>query len=293
MSVSSTEPRGARRRSVLQLVADAGERCTPAERRVAEVVVSDPELVAFGTVAEVAARAGTSGATVVRLAGRLGFDGFPDLQTRVQGELSRRLRPATERIREADDEDVVGRTLQSALHTVHSTLDAVDRQAFDATVRLLSSGRRPVVVICGDEADGIGAHAVTRLSMVRGDVAHLSGSPVRAGRVVGRLASGCTVVALDFSRYDRWLLDAVRAAGDQGATVVALTDSPLSPLASLADHLFVVGADGPGPFDSYVGACALVEALCSGVARRLRASATGDLDRIDRLWRAWGALVED
>jgi len=53
---------------------------TPAERRVAAVVADDPEAVAFGTVADVARRAGTSGATVVRLAAKLGFDGFVELQ---------------------------------------------------------------------------------------------------------------------------------------------------------------------------------------------------------------------
>ena len=49
---------------------------TPAERRVAAVVADDPEAVAFGTVADVARRSGASGATVVRLATKLGFDGF-------------------------------------------------------------------------------------------------------------------------------------------------------------------------------------------------------------------------
>ena len=72
---------------------------TPAERRVAAVVADDPEAVAFGTVADVARRAGTSGATVVRLAAKLGFDGFVDLQAPVREEMARRLRPASERIR--------------------------------------------------------------------------------------------------------------------------------------------------------------------------------------------------
>src|SRR5437879_11950068 len=54
-------------------------RLTPAERRVAAVVADDPEAVAFGTVADVARRAGTSGASVVRLAAKLGFEGFVEL----------------------------------------------------------------------------------------------------------------------------------------------------------------------------------------------------------------------
>ena len=58
-------------------------RLSPAERRVAEVVLEQPELVAFGTVARVADKAGTSGASVLRLAARLGYQGFTDLQAAV------------------------------------------------------------------------------------------------------------------------------------------------------------------------------------------------------------------
>ena len=66
---------------------------SPAERRVAEVVLSDPEAVAFGTVARIAARAGTSGASVVRFATRLGFNGFSGLQAAVQAAIGQQLRP--------------------------------------------------------------------------------------------------------------------------------------------------------------------------------------------------------
>ena len=67
-----------------------GERSnlTPSERRIAEAILADPQLVAFGTVADLAARAGAGAATVVRLANKVGFDGFSGLQHAVQEELS-------------------------------------------------------------------------------------------------------------------------------------------------------------------------------------------------------------
>ncbi|MGH9260639.1 MAG: MurR/RpiR family transcriptional regulator, partial [Acidimicrobiales bacterium] len=96
---------------------------SPAERQVAEVVLRDPEAVAFGTVARVAARAGTSGASVVRLATRLGFPGFSGLQASVQSAIGQQLRPAVERIRAEQGSDVVSRTLQAELDNVQRTLE--------------------------------------------------------------------------------------------------------------------------------------------------------------------------
>ena len=55
---------------------DAGSQLTAAERRVAQVVLARPQLVGFGTVADLAEAASAGAATVVRLAAKLGFDGF-------------------------------------------------------------------------------------------------------------------------------------------------------------------------------------------------------------------------
>ena len=80
---------------------------SPAETRVAAVVLGAPADVAFGTVAALARAAGTGAATVVRFTTKLGYRGFADLRASVRAELSESLRPAAERIREPAAHDVV------------------------------------------------------------------------------------------------------------------------------------------------------------------------------------------
>ena len=77
--------------SVAERIADAAGRLTAAERRVAQTVADDPKIVAFGTVAQLAAHSGTSGPTVLRFASKLGFTGFAELQAAVQEEISNQL----------------------------------------------------------------------------------------------------------------------------------------------------------------------------------------------------------
>src|SRR5262245_3974499 len=119
---------------------------TPAERRIADVVLSHPQAVAFGTVADVARRADTSGATVVRFARKLCYTGFSAWQEEVQDELTHRLRPAAERIRERQPSEVVTNTMSVELDNVQGTLESVDRQAFNNVVIRLSDPKGKVFV---------------------------------------------------------------------------------------------------------------------------------------------------
>ena len=278
---------------------------SPAERRVAEVVLRDPECVAFGTVARVAERAGTSGASVVRLSTRLGYPGYSGLQAAVQRAIGQQLRPAVERIRDmhpasparaaamaGGGRDVLSRTLRAELDNVDRTLSAVGEEAFERAVALLADRGRPVRVVAGDAEAGVGAMLASTLALVREDVVEVGGSDVAVARQLAGTGPETVVVAIDLRRYERWVVEHVTRAVGEGATLVAVTDGPLSPLAALASVSFVVAAEGAGPFDSHVGTLALANALVTGVAGRLRRSATRRLDAVEAAWRGAGALVE-
>jgi DNA-binding MurR/RpiR family transcriptional regulator len=268
------------------------EALSPAERRVAEVVLRDPECVAFGTVARVAERAGTSGASVVRLSTRLGYTGYSDLQASVQGAIGQQLRPAVERIRDERGSDVVSRTLRAELDNVDRTLASVGAEAFEHAVALIADRRRSLRVVAGDAEAGVGAMLATALALVREDVVQVGGSDVAVARQLAGAGPETVLVAIDLRRYERWVVDHVTRAVANGATLVAVTDSPLSPLAAKATVSFTVAAEGAGPFDSHVGTLALANALVTGVAGRLRRSATRRLDAVEGAWRGAGALVE-
>jgi DNA-binding MurR/RpiR family transcriptional regulator len=265
---------------------------TPAERRVADRVLQRPERVAFGTVAELAGQSRAGGATVLRLAAKLGYDGFSDLQTAAQDELSQRLRPAAERIRKPPRGDVLGRVLEQELGNVQRTLDGIERQVYARAVAALSTRNRTVYVLSGEASCGLARHAVLELGMLRDDVCLVDGNEVAVLRQVAAAERGDGCLAIDLRRYDRWVVDSAARLRSRGVRLVALTDSALSPLAEMAEASFSVSAESAGPFDSHVGTLALLNALVAGVADRLRRSATERLDRLEAEWRANGALVQ-
>jgi len=273
-------------------IAQSGATLTPAERRVAEVVLEQPQLVAFGTVADLASAAGSGAATVVRLAAKLGYDGFSSLQASIQHDLAGQLRPAAERIREQGPPSAADTHLRLELENVRSTLGDADGDVVKAVVELLGDLRTSVSVVSGDASRGIAWQVADDLAALRPGVQVIEGNEVRVARQLALLGPGDAVVALDLRRYDRWLVDAVGRARRAGASVVAVSDSVLSPLASLADHTLVVSAAGAGPFDSHVGTLALMNLLVAGAAERLRTSAIDRLGRAEAAWTEHGSLVD-
>ncbi|HRE03696.1 MAG TPA: MurR/RpiR family transcriptional regulator [Ilumatobacteraceae bacterium] len=273
-------------------ITEAGAALTTAERRVAEVVLSRPELVAFGTVAELAEAAKAGAATVVRLAAKLGFDGFTALQAGVQAELSNQLRPAAVRIREARGGVAVQRHLERELDNVQATLLAVSESDLNAAARHLADLSASVLVLSGDASYGVSEQFVGDLSALRPGVELVNSNPVAVARRLAQLSAGDVAVAIDLRRYDRWVVDATRQAKSRGAWVLSLSDSALSPLAGMADVSMVLTAGGVGPFDSHVGTMALLNVLVAAAAELLTPTATDRLDRAEFLWSANGELID-
>jgi DNA-binding MurR/RpiR family transcriptional regulator len=286
---------GLRNRSamvVTERIGRAGPQLTTAERRVAQVVLERPQVVAFGTVADLAAQAKAGAATVVRLAAKLGFDGFSALQASVQHDLSRQLRPAVERIRELDSHQPFEEHHAAVVANVHSTLGGIDRADFDKVVELLADLGRPVLVVAGDAQRGVASQFVYDMAALRPEVVQVWGSEVAVRRQLALSSPSATLIVVDLRRYERWLLQAVDLGRANGHTVVALSDGPLSPLAMAAHHSFTLSARSVSPFESQVGTLALLELLVASVAERLRESATARLEQVDAAWNAAGSLSD-
>jgi DNA-binding MurR/RpiR family transcriptional regulator len=73
-------------------------------------------------------------------------------------------------------------------------------------------------------------------------------------------------VGISIHRYSRDTVRGFRRARTQGATTIALTDNPSSPLAVAADHAFYVETTGVAVLRSLTAFVSLAQALANAVA---------------------------
>lgn len=276
---------------IIESIGEAADRFTAAERRVADAVAEDPKVVAFGTVAALAERSGTSGPTVLRFAARLGFAGFADLQVAVRNEIADQLRPAAERIRQRRSGDLIAGVLAADVDNVRRTLEQIDPDDFASALGLVADRRRQVFVIAGELSGAPGRVLAQQLDLLRADVRLLEGSPPRVSLALAEVTPGDVVFVFDLSRYERWVLDAAARAAQRGGEVIVVSDAGRAGLGDHARLAFAVAARGAGPFDSLTGSMAFVHALVAATAARLRRSATQRLDRFEAAWAERGDLA--
>jgi len=261
------------------LVAAVSSELTPAERRIAEAVLAEPTLLAFGTVSDLAGRVGTSRPTIVRFANKLGFKGYAKLQRHVRKSLSHRLARPSERIRHDDEAALPARVaINGAISSVFDALEGHRLTELAAPIV-----RAEKIWILSGETSQAGAHALqSGLSMVRPGVRSLEEHSI--GTDMSDAGSGDAVVVFDFFRYRRQVVKAAQVFADSGVAVIAITDSPLSPLVELADTWCEIEVPAIGPFDSSVPVVAFAELLVAQVAKSLHGEATNRIDRIETLW---------
>ena len=278
MNTGSLQTRGSDK-STSDLVAAVSSELTPTERRIAEAVLAEPTLLAFGTVSDLAGRVGTSRPSIVRFANKLGFKGYATLQQHVRSALSNRLSRPSERIRSD------GKTAPPARGVINGAISSVLDALEDGRIAELA---KPVVQaekvwILSGETSQAGAHALhSGLSMVRPGVRSLEEHSF--GTDLSDAGPCDAVVVFDFFRYRRQVARATRVFADAGVTVVAITDSPLSPLVELADTWCQIEVPAVGPFDSSAPVVLMCELLVAEVARELQDDATNRIDRIEALW---------
>lgn len=279
-------------RDVEARLAAVAPKLTTAERRIADVILADSAAVGFGTVAQLAASANAGAATVLRLCAKLGFEGFVDLQDSVRRDIAGRLRPAAERIRDAepDPDSMRARHRSVAIANVAATLDAIDTTALERAVELLADVGRPVLVMSGAASLGVAGQFSTDLGQLRDGVENLIGNDVEVLRRLAVTSAKATVVVIDLRRYDRWLLDALDVVRRRELSIIAVTDSVISPLAVGAAAALVVTVDSVGPFENHAGTLALLDLVVAEVAARRRRHATDRLDAMETLWSERDAL---
>lgn len=268
---------------------------SPALQQVARFVLEHPNDVVTASMRSVGTRAGSPPATLVRFAQWLGFDGWPQLKQAFAQDMGLGSdeaygQRAKALVGRAGDHDLVGETFE-----VHRrNLESTERRLGDALQQacaVLEKARS--VHVAGFRASyPVAFSFVYVYRLLRASVHLLDGQGGTLEMQCRAMERGDALLVVAFAPYSREALAVAQAARDAGCRIVALTDSPASPLALLADATLLFSLHSPSFFPSITSAVALSEALVELLASRAGKGVVQRIDQAEEQLFASGAYLE-
>lgn len=244
--------------------------------QVAAFALGNPDEIAFGTTASIAAASDVQPSTLVRLAHHLGYGGFSDLQSIFRERLRDRTLSYEERLvtleqSSGDDEDanLLSGFIAAANQSVNRLAATVQSDTFTKAVNILARAET-IYLIAKRRSYPLTAHmtyAFSKLNIRHQIVASPNGvDPEMVQFATPRDAA----IAASFSPYAADSLSQSQELADRGVPVIAITDSAFSPLAACATHWFEVAEADFAGFRSLSASMALTMALPVAIAERRR-----------------------
>jgi DNA-binding MurR/RpiR family transcriptional regulator len=251
-----------------------------------------PHDVALLTVREQARRAGVVPATMTRLAKRLGFDGYDAIKDLYADGLRRRgagFSGKTEALlarRRLKGEAALAFDLADGLaHQMAALSQPAALAQIAAAARAIGKARR-VYALGQRSSYPVAFHFAYVLGLAGIDARLLDGPGATGSDGLRGTRKGDVLVAVSVKPYTRATVQTTRYAARQGAAVVAITDSTVSPLAREASASIIVPTESPSFFHTMTPAFAAAEALAALVAAAAGASALEAVQQIERQFAA-------
>lgn len=275
------------KRNLLKTIEEKMPTFSKGQKRIAAYVIENYDKAAYMTASKLGAIADVSESTVVRFADELGFGGYPDFQRSLR-ELVRTKLTSFQRIEVANniigDGDVLSKVLSLDVEKIRHTLEGIDRDDFMAAVDKIISAKN--IYIMGVRSSSYLAGFLSyNLRMIFDNVrlvSTTSGSDMF--EEIMSIDRDDVMIAISFPRYSKRIINAVDFAKAAGTDVIAITDSPLSPIASPSDYLLVAQSDMVSFVDSLTAPMSIINAIVVAVAKKKQDELSVRLRQLEEIW---------
>ena len=261
------------------------------QRLIAKYIEEHSDKVAFMTASRLGATVGVSESTVVRFATEIGYSGYPALQQAMQETIRSKL-TSVQRLEMTSSniapERLLDAVLEQDIDILRRTKETVNREDFYRAADALQRAQR--VYILGAGSSLALATFLSHYFRLVFDTVHLVEATSEATILQQMIhaGEGDAIIAISFPRYSKKAAKALQYASDRGVSTIAITDSPLSPLARHASHVLLARSDMVSFVDSLVGPLSLINALIVTVAIRRKGEVADTLRKIENIWDEYG-----
>lgn len=277
------------KQDILTTIRENMDSFSKGQKRIAAFILESYDKAAFMTASKLGQTVNVSESTVVRFAAELGYDGYPSMQKSLQKMIRSRL-TSVQRIEMANDQigdDVVSSVLRSDMAMIRSTLEELDADRFEKAVEHILKAKK--IYIIGMRSSSAVSHFLAfYFNLIFDNICEISGNTVsEVFEQILRVGKDDVAIGVCFPRYSSRTVKAMHYAQDRGATVIAITDSEASPIASKAHITLTAKSDMASFVDSLVAPLSLVNALIVAVSQKRNQDISQTFAQLEQIWEKY------
>ena len=253
------------------------------QRLIGQYIMEHYDKAAFMTASKLGSTVGVSESTVVRFASEIGYEGYPQLQRALQEMIRNRL-TSVQRIEVTNDQigtsDVLSKVLNMDIEKIRRTLEETSREDFNGAVDDIIAAKR-IYIMGVRSSSALAVFLSTYFHYIFDNVVLIdTSSTSELFEQILRIDPGDVFIAVSFPRYSKKTVQAVQYCHNRGATVVAITDSQLSPVAENANRVLLARSDMASFVDSLVAPLSIVNALIVSIGLKKRDEVADTFQRL-------------
>ncbi|WP_010531821.1 MurR/RpiR family transcriptional regulator [Lentibacillus jeotgali] len=238
--------------------------------KIASYLYDDPKLFAMHSAEEAGKIVGVSETTVIRFCQKLGYSGYRSLQADIQHQLFERS-TLTEFIGEKSETyggqsfDSIKGLMANDLQAIQQTKERLSEEKLETAVAKLASCDQALV------AGVRSSHALASwfafaLDLIMGKTRVYQPNVDDVLLRISALTTKSVVVAFSFHRYAKDTIHIAKLAKQQGAFVIAFTDSPAAPITKYASLTIPVQLQGKSTLDMAPTVMSITNSIVSAIS---------------------------
>lgn len=268
---------------IREKIAEQYEKMSKTQKKIAGFILQNITAVSYYNIQQLAEAVGTSEASILRFCTFLGYRGFPEFRSAVredaenQNSMKSRLEISNRTYNEK--ETGIAEVFRQDMDRIGKTLAQLDMDQFFKACQEIILAKR-IFILASRSASSLGQFFQYYLNMTLGRVQLISCLDCRADLLCD-VSGDDVVIGITFNRYSRVTVETFRYAAECGATAIAITDSPVSPIVKHANYCFLTETSMPSYIDSFVAPMTLINAFLVEIGRN-RSIELGDrLGKLD------------
>ena len=277
-----------------RLIGEVYGSLSPQLKQAARYLTEHPDNIAVHSMRAVARDAEVQPSTMTRLARALNYEGYEALRdefrSRVVGEggfARRASQLQSDQANNSVQEGYLGRQIRASIDNIEASASSIPEATLERIALLLLSCDRVMVTgMLSSFPLASYTHYMASMALPHWSLLRMQGDSF-ADRLTD-LTPGDGLLAIAFPPYARMSIEAAFHAKQRGCKVVAVTDSPLSPIAPAADELLACRTTVQHFFPSGAAVVTVLEALVGALIATAGDTAVQRLSEVERTRRGFG-----